>query len=239
RLKWKRSSVSVGRMLRAVIFDFNGILVDDEPIHLDMFRKVLNEDGISLDEKEYYARYLGMDDRSCFRTVYERHGRKLDEASLADKIRRKAIYYRQAIEGGIAVFPAVLELIPQLAARLPLAIASGALRSEIELILQSMNLRSCFQVIVSAEDVEEGKPNPEIFLKALGLLNQGKSGALLQASECLVVEDSKEGISAAHRAGIKCLAVTNSHPAEELTEAEAVVNGLDQVTIPFLEKLVA
>lgn len=226
-------------MLRAIIFDFNGVLVNDEPIHLNMFRKVLEEDGIPLDEKEYYARYLGMDDRSCFRAVYELHGRKLDNSSLADKIRRKAVYYREALEEGIPIFPAVLELIPQLSSHFPLAIASGALRSEIERILERIGLRNSFQVIVSAEDVNEGKPNPEIFVKTLQLLNRGKAKASIQPSECLVVEDSKEGILAAHRAGIKCLAVANSHPAEELTEAEAVVKGLDEVSISFLEKFLS
>lgn len=224
-------------MLRAIIFDFNGVLVDDEPIHLAMFQRVLKEEGIPLDEKEYYARYLGMDDRGCFRAVYERHGRKLDKSSLADKIRRKAVYYREAIKKGVAVFPGVVEIVPQLASRFPLAIASGALRSEIELILGSIGLRNFFQVIVSAEDIDEGKPNPEIFIKALRLLNRLKAKTTIQPSESLVVEDSKEGILAAHRAGIKCLAVANSHPAEELTGAKAIVKGLDEVTIPFLEKL--
>ena len=225
-------------MLRAIIFDFNGILVDDEPIHLEMFQKVLKEEGISLGEKDYYARYLGMDDRGCFKTAYQEHGRKIDEASLAGLIRRKARYYRDTIQKRMIVFPGVKKLLPDLYAQFPLAIASGALRSEIELILESITLRNYFQAIVSAENVSEGKPHPEIFLKALSFLNQKNvSSRPILPSECLVVEDSKEGILGAHRAGIKCLAVTNSHPAEELREAEAVVKSLEEVTIPFLESL--
>ena len=227
-------------MLRAVIFDFNGILVDDEPIHLEMFQKVLQEEGISLTEKDYYARYLGFDDRGAFRAAYRENGRKLDDAALAKLIERKAAYYRASIGQRTVIFPGVKQLLPQLAARYPLAVASGALRDEIELILQSVTLRNYFQVIVSANDVKEGKPQPEIFLKALEELNRSAGASSpIRLSECLVVEDSKEGLLGAQRAGIKCLAVANSHPAEELRSADAVVASLADVTIPFLESLLA
>jgi len=226
-------------MLRAIIFDFNGVLVDDEPVHLKLFQRVLREEGISLTARDYYARYLGMDDRGCFKAAYQEHGRKLDNAFLAELIRRKARYYREAIEEGILFFPGVKELIPTLSSRFPLAVASGALRTEIETILHALGLKKYFRAIVSAEDVSEGKPNPEIFIKALGLLNKRNStGRPILASECLVVEDSKEGILGARRAGMKCLAVTNSHPAEELGEADAVVKSLEEVTVDFLEQLV-
>jgi len=225
-------------MLRAVIFDFNGILVDDEPIHLEMFQKVLQEEGISLTEKDYYARYLGFDDRGAFRAAYRENGRKLDDAALAKLIERKAAYYRASIGQRTVIFPGVKQLLPHLAARYPLAVASGALRDEIELILQSVTLRNYFQVIVSANDVKEGKPQPEIFLKALEELNRSAGASSpIRLSECLVVEDSKEGLLGAQRAGIKCLAVANSHPAEELRSADAIVASLTEVTIPFLEAL--
>jgi len=224
-------------VLRAVIFDFNGVLVDDEPVHLEMFQKVLGEESFSLDEKEYYRRYLGMDDRGCFRAFYRDRGERLDESSLAELVRRKARYYRESIEKRIIVFPGVKKLIPELSLRFPLAVASGALRSEIELILQRIGLRDYFRVIVSAEDVREGKPAPEIFLKALSLLNQRETVKPIQPSEALVVEDSKEGILASRRAGMKCLAVANSHPPAELTEAEAMVHGLGEITIPFLQAI--
>jgi beta-phosphoglucomutase len=226
-------------MLRAIIFDFNGILVDDEPIHLEMFQRVLREEGISLSQKDYYEHYLGMDDRSCFKAAYAENGRSLDEGTQTQLVRRKAAYYQQALQKGLAVFPGVENLIVPLAASYPLAIASGALRNEIEEILQTIGLGKYFQVIVSAEDVSDGKPNPEIFLKALTLLNQLKlRSRLISPAECLVIEDSKEGILGAHRAGMKCLAVTNSHAAPLLAEADAVVPSLNGVTIAFLEKLV-
>lgn len=224
-------------MLRAIIFDFNGVLVDDEPLHLQAFQRVLKEEGISLEKKDYYARYLGMDDRGCFRAAYQEHGKPLVEATLKELIRRKAGYYRKAIAEEIRLFPGVDKLIPALSAEMPLAIASGALRSEIQGILARIGLKNYFQVIVSAEDVAEGKPHPEIFIKAVALLNRNQAERPLGAAECLIVEDSKEGILGARRAGIKCLAVANSHPAGELTQADTVVKGLEDVSIDFLKSL--
>ncbi|MFQ5542125.1 MAG: HAD family hydrolase [Candidatus Binatia bacterium] len=224
-------------MLRAVIFDFNGVLVDDEPIHLEMFQKVLLDEGLSLDASEYYARYLGMDDRNCFKAVYQNHGHVLSSTSLEKLVQRKARYYRESIEKRIVVFPGVRELLPELSSRFPLGIGSGALRSEIEMILKSIGLRSFFQVIVSTDDVKEGKPDPEVFIKALHLLSQKVADRSLEPSDCLVIEDSKEGIRGAHAAGMKCMAVANSHRAEELTEAETVVETLEGVNVSFLEGL--
>jgi beta-phosphoglucomutase-like phosphatase (HAD superfamily) len=115
-------------------------------------------------------------------------------------------------------------------------VASGALRQEIETILSTAGLLGCFRVIVAAEDVERGKPEPDIFLKALDQLNAG-NGDPIGAAQCLVIEDSKEGVKGARRAGMKCLAVTNSHPAELLSEANAVVKSLEDVELNFLKEL--
>lgn len=227
-------------MLRALIFDFNGIIVDDEPIHFELFRRVLGEEGIELTEENYYARYLGFDDRGAFSAAYRENGRSLDESLLARLIGRKAVYYQSAIQNKVRIFPGVEKLIAALAPSLPLAVASGALRQEIETILSTAGLRKHFSVIISAEDVDHGKPEPEIFLKALAGLNaQVKNTDCITAADCLVVEDSKEGIRGARRAGMKCLAVSNSHPAELLQEANAVVTSLEQVDLSLLEKLCA
>jgi len=223
-------------MLRAVIFDFNGIIVDDEPIHFELFRKVLGEEGIILTEETYYARYLGFDDRGAFSFGYREHNRPLSQEKLAELIERKSIYYQEAIRSHVAIFPGVKSLVANLAHSLPLAVASGALRNEIETILTTAGLTDYFKAIVSAEDVERGKPEPDIFLKALAALNVD-NGDAIQASECIVIEDSKEGIKGARRAGMKCLAVTNSHPPELLTDANAVVKTLEAVTLDFLKSI--
>lgn len=227
-------------MLRVVIFDFNGIIVDDEPIHFELFRRVLAEEGIDLTEPDYYGRYLGFDDRGAFTAAYRDHRRRLDEPELARLIERKAVYYQKAIQDNVKIFPGVQTLVATLARTFSLAVASGALRHEIETILSTAGLLNHFAVIISAEDVQQGKPEPEIFLKALARLNARLDhGPPIASSDCLVIEDSKEGIRGALRAGMKCLAVTNSHPAQLLKEANAVVQSLEEVDLPFLETLCA
>ena len=227
-------------MLRALILDFNGIIVDDEPIHFELFRRVLAEEGIELTEENYYARYLGFDDRGAFNAAYRENGRSLEESLLTRLIGRKAVYYQSAIQNKVRIFPGVENLIAALAPTVPLAVASGALRQEIETILSTAGLLKHFSVIISAEDVNHGKPEPEIFLKALAALNaQVKNSDHITPADCLVVEDSKEGIRGARRAGMKCLAVSNSHPAELLQEANAVVTSLEEVDLSLLQKLCA
>jgi HAD superfamily hydrolase (TIGR01509 family) len=223
-------------MLRAVIFDFNGIIVDDEPIHFNLFQKVFAEEGIDLGKDAYYERYLGFDDRGAFSFGYREHKRSLSAEKLAELIARKAVYYQAEIRNHVAIFPGVRELVADLTHNFPLAVASGALRHEIETILTTAGLINHFKVIVSAEDVERGKPEPDIFLKALEILNR-QIDRPIHASNCVVIEDSKEGIKGARRAGMKCLAVTNSHPAELLGEAHIIVNSLEQVTLARLTQL--
>jgi len=225
-------------MLRAVIFDFNGIIVDDEPIHFELFQKVFAEEGINLTKDAYYARYLGFDDRGAFSFGYREHNRFLGQEHLTELIERKAVYYQEAIRDHVAIFPGVKPLIRKLAESLPLAVASGALRNEIETILTTAGLIDYFKAIVSAEDVERGKPEPDIFLKAMAALNQQNNNRQpIAAADCVVIEDSKEGIKGARRAGMKCLAVTNSHPVELLNEANAVVKTLETITVDFLNSL--
>jgi beta-phosphoglucomutase len=227
-------------MLRAVIFDFNGIIVDDEPIHFKLFQRVLGEEGITLTEKDYYARYLGFDDRGAFSAGYHENKRSLSENKLAELIARKAAYYQEAIRDHVTIFPGVETLIANLSPRLPLAVASGALRDEIETILSTAALLQHFTAIVAAEDVRHGKPEPEIFLKALEQINAGRGAHdQVNAGDCVVIEDSKEGIKGARRAGMKCLAVTNSHPPELLKDASSVVKSLTEVDLNFLESLCA
>jgi beta-phosphoglucomutase len=223
-------------MLRAVIFDFNGIIVDDEPIHFKLFQRVLGEEGIILTEEAYYARYLGFDDRGAFMAGFRDNDRSLTDHKVSELIDRKAAYYQQAIRDHVVIFPGVKTLVYNLASSVPLAVASGALRREIATILTTAGLLNYFQAIVSAEDVEQGKPEPEIFLKVLAKLNADASPQI-EPADCVEIEDSKEGIRGARRAGMKCLAVTNSHPATLLGEANTVVKSLEEVTLPFLQKI--
>lgn len=226
-------------MLRAVIFDFNGVIVDDEPIHHEAFRRVLAEEGFKLSEEEYLERYLPLDDRSCFRTFLETNRREVTESAVDDLVRRKAAYYSEAMQERLAFFPGVLEFVPQVAQRYRLAIGSAGARREIEQILARGNVRQYFEVIVSAEDFSEPKPSPEVFVKSLSLLNQGNpaSSPPLTADECLVIEDSVAGVEAAHAARMRCLAVSNSYPPQRLAEADLTVPSLMGIDPARLEEL--
>lgn len=217
--------------LKAIIFDFNGVIVDDEPLHLELFRRVLEEEGLSLSNEEYHEKYLGYDDRGAFTAALIDQGRAThaaDQAYIASLIERKARYYLDAINKRMLLFPGVVELVRRMAEKFPLAIASGALRHEIELVLKRGELRDCFRVIVASEDVSACKPDPEGCVKALALLNEATQRSI-EPAECLVIEDSVAGIEAARRAGMRCLAVTNSYTAAELSAADAVVTSLAEI----------
>jgi HAD superfamily hydrolase (TIGR01509 family) len=222
-----------------MIFDCDGVIVDNEPLHLRMFQKVLGEEGIPLDRKEYYETYLGMDDKGCFAAVLQAHGRPVTGGMIDRLIERKARYYEEAIRQEFILFPGIVSLVQKAAKRYPLAVASGALRREIGLILDSAGIGSAIRVIVSAEDVSEGKPHPEGFQKALHRLNALSPAPRppIRPDECLVIEDSIAGVQAARSAGMRCLAVTNSYKAEELKQADLVVATLEGLAIETVERL--
>lgn len=217
-------------MLKAVIFDFNGVIVNDEPLHLELFRRVLGEEGISITEEEYMARYLGYDNFKCFRAALTDAGREQHAADLAyvvALIARKTDYYLQAINERFLLFPGVVELVQTLAVSYPMGIVSGAQREEIEHVLERAGIRDCFQIIITSADLNSGKPDPEGFLKALATLNSlGNFDPPILSEECLVIEDSRAGVQAAKSAGMRCLAVTNSYPAEKLAQADWIVPSL-------------
>jgi len=217
-------------MLRAVLFDFNGVIVDDEPLHLELFRRVLGEEGVALTEEEYQAKYLGFDNRKCFLAALTDAGRvdaARDEALITALMARKMNYYLDAINERFLLFPGAVELVRTLAARYPMAIVSGAMREEIETVLRRGRVRDCFRAIITSDDIRAGKPDPEGYRKALATLNAlDASSSAIRPEECLVIEDSVAGVQAAKRAGMRCLAVTNSYSAEELKQADWIVPNL-------------
>jgi len=223
-------------MLRAILFDFDGVVADNEPIHFTMFQRVLGEIGVPLTEEDYYAQYVGFDDKGCFAAVLSAHGKPAPKDTIDALVARKARAYLEHIKQHLVIFPGVREFVREAAARCRLAIASGALRHEIEFILREAGIRKEFEHITSAEDVTCGKPDPEAYLHALAALNRKRlteqSG--LEAGDCLVIEDSIPGIRAGHAAGMKVLAVANTHTIQDLHEAEAVCRSLQEVKLPEL-----
>jgi len=225
-------------MLRAIIFDFDGVVADNEPVHCAMFQRVLGELGIYLPREEYYAEYLGYDDKGCFAAVLTARGRPPQKDVVDHLVAQKARAYLDHIRTNLVIFPGVQDFVRQAAARYRLAIASGALRQEIEFILTEAGIRKEFEHITSAEDVTRGKPDPEGFLHALDSLNRATPAAqrILAAEDCLVIEDSIPGIRAAHRTGMKVLAVTNTHTVQDLHEADAIIPSLKDVDLNDLEQ---
>lgn len=219
--------------LRALIFDFDGVIADTEALHFAALRHTLAEIGIELSESDYYANYLGYDDRGCFIAALTANHRPIEEPTLARLMQRKARAYRESITNHQVIFPGIPEFVRETAGEYLLAIASGALRHEIEFILEQAGLRKEFAHITSAEDVTKGKPDPEPFLLALdGLRRVGGPG--LTASSCLVIEDSVPGIRGAKAAGMKVLAVCHTHTVQDLHDAHAITRTLKETDLAAL-----
>src|SRR5437867_114886 len=204
-------------MIRALIFDFNGVLADDDPVHMRSLRQVAEEEGLTVSDEEYLDHYLPLNDWDCFRALYAKHSAALSEAKLDELIRRKSLYYFQAIANKSIMFEKAVEAVQFAAGRHPLAIASGARIGEIRHALVQAGIEQCFCAIVSAEDVRFGKPHPEPFLRAYEKLKEHDRS--LKPSDCVAIEDSIGGIQSAHQAGMRCLAIAHSYGPDRLKSA--------------------
>jgi beta-phosphoglucomutase-like phosphatase (HAD superfamily) len=239
--------------ISAVIFDFNGVLVDDEAVHFTLFREILAKQGISISERDYHDHYLGYDDRRCFEAVLTGAGLAADRERLDRLVARKARRYLKVAERGLRFFPAVPEVLKAIAAQLPVAICSGALRSEIEYALRRLGRLGDVAAIISAEDTKKCKPDPEGYQLALARLqafarelgsrpnastSTVRSNPDLTATECLVVEDSLAGISSAKQAGMRTVGVTNTYESDQLYRAGAdtVLDGLAALTVDWIHE---
>ncbi|MBU5613067.1 HAD family hydrolase [Geomonas azotofigens] len=224
-------------MLKAVIFDFDGIIVDTEPLHYKAFQELLVPLGLGYSWEEYLDLYIGFDDRDAFREAFRVHGRALADQELKELITGKAEAFLRIVSGGVAPYTGVVELIRAISGNLPLALCSGALKSDIEPILAQLGLTDAFDVKVTADEVAASKPDPESYRLAVQRLQERFPGKV-EASGTIAVEDTPAGIASATGAGLKVLAVTNSYPEERLTGACRVVNSLSGVDLEGLRLLV-
>jgi HAD superfamily hydrolase (TIGR01509 family) len=207
-------------MRRAILFDFNGVIVNDEPQHCEALIATLATYGYALDRERYYREYLGFDDRECFRFTFERMGYKLDGAMILEAIERKAVLYERAIRASMMLVPGATEFVAAAAAEgYRLALVSGALRREIELVLGQAGLRQHFEYIIAAEDVDACKPDPQGYQAGLAALG-------VDPASSMVIEDSLPGLEAARRTGLRCAMLSTSHPAAELATADLVWDDL-------------
>jgi beta-phosphoglucomutase len=205
-----------------VIFDFDGVLVNSEPLHYRALRDGLMPEGFALDEVEYLS-YVGYHDREAIRMALERHELPATLERVDVVARRKAEAY-QALLADVPFFPGARELVNAVAAEVPIAIASGARRGEIEEILAASGMRSRFSAVVGAEDVRHRKPSPEPYLHAYRQLAAATPGLL--PGHCLVVEDSVPGIVAGLAAGMRVLGVAHTFDPAKLSAAHRVVPSL-------------
>ena len=209
--------------LRAAVFDFDGVIVDSEPLHYRSLRDALRPEGVEISEAEYLQVYLAYDDREAIRLALEHHGQSTDPARRERIEARKVETFARLIPE-IPVFDGVRDLVRALEAEMPLAIASGARHDEVDAILRGVGLRDAFEAIVGAEDAERTKPDPAPYLEAARRLAARTVG--LTPEECVAFEDSMPGIASALVAGMKVVGIAHSYPAEKLRAAHRVVDSL-------------
>ena len=220
-------------MLRAIIFDFDGILVDSEPLIMKLIQEMAAREGWVLTEDEYFGDYLALDDRGVIEHLWRAHGRLLSIPRRNELLAWKANAYEKIIHDGLPAIPGAAEFVLDAANRFPLAIASGSLRAEIEHLLRKLGLREKFAVLATADDCERSKPDPEVYLKALSRLRELPKlrEPALEPIECLAIEDAPLGVVAAQAAGMKCLALAHSRHQADLQHADWVASGFPDVNL--------
>jgi beta-phosphoglucomutase len=217
-------------MIAAIVFDFDGVLVDSEPLHLRAYQEVLEPIGLSLPREKYYASYLGYDDAGVFRAVAEDRRWPMDDRQLHDLIEEKCRVFDELLGAGDIMYPGAVDCITRLAGEWPLGIASGAARPEIEAALRGRRLDRHFTFIVAAGETPAGKPAPDPYARAAALHG-------VAPETCVAIEDSRWGIESAKAAGLWCIGITHTYPVSELLEADAIVTSLAELTPELIRGL--
>lgn len=225
-----RGNSDNAKVIRAIVFDFDGVLADSEPLHLAAYQEIFSDFGVTLTREDYYENFLGYDDEAVFMKMGERHGWNLERGKVEALIARKTEVFEEIVGTRDVLYPGAADTVRRLSSSFPLGIASGALRSDIELILKGSGLERFFRFVVSAEDTPESKPAPDPYLRAADLHG-------LPSNQCVAIEDSRWGILSARAAGMKCVGITNTYPASELTDADLVIDSLDEFTVELIARL--
>ncbi len=207
------------KMFDAVIFDMDGVVVNSEPLHERAFREVLDEIGYGETHGINFPAYFGKSDLVVWREFIAAHRPAHRLEDLAAKKERKFVALLREEE---PIFDGLPELLEKLSACYRLALASGSRHVTINEVLALRGLRRFFPVVVSSEDVAHGKPAPDVFLRTAELLG-------IQPARCCVIEDSEAGVAGGLAAGMTVIAITNSLPAEKLSQATRVVSSYRQL----------
>jgi HAD superfamily hydrolase (TIGR01509 family) len=226
--------------LRAIVFDFDGVLANSEPLHFAAFRDVLASSGVELTEQDYYARYLGFDDVGVFKAVNAERKLAWTSRDVAGFVADKALRLEELERDISVLFPGAADVIRRSAAAVPIAIASGALGPEIRRALKRAGLLQHFAAIVSAEDTLASKPAPDPYARAVALLAANTPAPALNASQCVAIEDSRWGLESARAAGLRTVGVTTSYEASVLQPvADLVIASIDDLNIDDLHRLLS
>jgi beta-phosphoglucomutase len=222
-------------MLSAVIFDFDGIIVDTEPLHYRAFQEILAPIGLGYSWQDYLNLYIGFDDRDALRNAFRSVGKTLTDRELVKLVEEKGAAFQRIIASGVVYpYPGVVDLLRALSGGIPLALCSGALPTDIDPILMRLGIAGIFDSIVTAADVQTSKPDPESYLLAVARLKEAYPDRGIIPENCLAIEDTPAGIASAGGAGLKVLAVANSYPEGELSGAARVVETLAGVDLQSL-----
>jgi HAD superfamily hydrolase (TIGR01509 family) len=212
-------------MIKAILFDFNGVIIDDEALQMKAYQSAFEPLGISLTDEDYYAQ-LGKDDRAFIAAIYANLGRTLADGERDELIERKSAKHRTLIEDDLPLFSGVVSFIKSAARHLSIGMVSMARRVEIDYVLERSGLAGDFSAIISAEDARACKPDPDCCIQAFRALDRQRMAAgrsPLTREECLVIEDAPPGIQAGRAAGMRTLGVTNTVSAQALRDAGADV----------------
>jgi HAD superfamily hydrolase (TIGR01509 family) len=228
-------------MIKAIFFDFNGVIIDDERLQMEAYKEVLHEHGIELAESDYFGA-LGLDDKGFVRAAFARAGKQLNDGVLKDVLKGKKVLHRKAMEDELPLFPGVVTFLKATSRHYSLGIVSMATRDEIHYVLDRARLRDLFTVVVSTEDVNICKPAPDCYLAGFEKLNDRRRVARhlpLLSSECVVIEDSPPGIQSGRGAGMRTLGVTNTVTEKDLRAvgAEVVTPSLADWTVAAVHHL--
>ncbi|BAQ61951.1 beta-phosphoglucomutase [Geminocystis sp. NIES-3708] len=227
--------------LKAIIFDLNGVIINDEPIHQQLIDDLLLGENLLPSGKEYQKICLGKNDQSCVRDILAKRGRIIDDDYLSILMNKKAEAYHKIVNemSELPIYDKVVEFILSLQPRhLSLAIVTGLLYREVEYILKRMNIREYFNVIIAGEDIKLGKPSPSYYLRAVKQLNQQNPDLSIKTSECLVIEDTPIGIESAKNAGISVVGVANTYPFHLLQrQANWCVDHLMQLDLNWIDEI--
>ena len=217
--------------IQAVVFDFDGVLADSEPLHLAAYQRLIEPRGIHLDERTYCERYLGYDDEGALRRMADDNGLRLEDEEIERLIVEKGHVFEALVGSRDVLYRGAADCVRRLSAAWPVGIASGAERGDIDLILRGARLEDLFRFIVAAGDTERSKPAPDPYLRAAELHG-------VSAAACVAIEDSHWGLESARTAGMRTIAITHTYPRDALSDAaDVVIDSLAELTPDLLKRL--